>query len=131
MTGLFHLIFYLFPEKKIIITSKYMPEHGFLLTFSLLFCPYMQQHGTVESRTLAYFIQWMTCGVWQLLSLLLWLQLQLFDQCKFFRCWKLKIWYVSTHKYVASENMLFSSKISLILMISAFFLQKSAFFWQI
>ena len=39
-------------------------------------------------------------------------------------CYKLQIWHVSTHPYVVSENILFSALTSLILLLSAFFLQK-------
>ena len=44
---------------------------------------------------------------------------------------KLKVWYVSKHKYVVSENMPVSTKILLILLMSAFCSKKSAFFGKI
>ena len=39
----------------------------------------------------------------------------------------LEIWYVSTHPYVVSENITFSTKAPLILLMSAFSCKKSAF----
>ena len=36
-------------------------------------------------------------------------------------CYKLEIWYVSTHVHVVSENVPFSTKTLLILLMSAFF----------
>ena len=41
---------------------------------------------------------------------------------------KLEIWYVSTDTYVASENIPLSTKAFLILLMSAFFLQKMFYF---
>ena len=41
-------------------------------------------------------------------------------------CKKLEIWYVSIQTYVISENIPFSIKALLILLMLAFFLQKSA-----
>ena len=35
-------------------------------------------------------------------------------------CYKLDIWYVSTHRYVVSENIPFSTKALLILLMPAF-----------
>ena len=45
-----------------------------------------------------------------------------------FRSLKLEIWYVSTHTYIVSENIPFSTKALLILMMLAFLCKKSAFF---
>ena len=39
-------------------------------------------------------------------------------------------WCVSTHTYVVSENIPFSTKTVLILLMSAFFGKKLEFFWQ-
>ena len=39
-------------------------------------------------------------------------------------CYKLKIWYVSTHRYLVLENIPFGTKAPLILLMSTFFLQK-------
>ena len=39
-------------------------------------------------------------------------------------CNKLKIWYVSTHRYLVLKNIPFSTKAPLILLMSTFFLQK-------
>ena len=36
-------------------------------------------------------------------------------------CWKLQIWHVSTHTYLVSEIIPFSTKAVLILLMSAFF----------
>ena len=41
---------------------------------------------------------------------------------------ELEIWYVSTHTYVVSEKISFSTKALLILLMSVFFCQKSTFF---
>ena len=46
-------------------------------------------------------------------------------------CWKLQIWHVKTHTYLVSENIPFSAKVLLILLMSAFFWNKSAFFAKI
>ena len=43
-------------------------------------------------------------------------------------CWKRDIWYINTHTHIVSENVHSSTKTPIILLISAFFLQKSAFF---
>ena len=43
-------------------------------------------------------------------------------------CQKLQIWHVSTHSHVVSENTPISTKAPLILLISALFCKKSAFF---
>ena len=43
---------------------------------------------------------------------------------------KFEIWYVSTHVYAVSENIRFSTKALLILLMSAFFFAKNQhFFW--
>ena len=42
-------------------------------------------------------------------------------------CQKLEIWYVSTHTYIVSENIPFSTKLLLILLMPAFFCEQSAF----
>ena len=39
-------------------------------------------------------------------------------------CQKLRIWHVSTHSYLVSKNIPFSTQATLILLMSAFFLQK-------
>ena len=45
-------------------------------------------------------------------------------------CSKLEIWHVSKHSYLVSENIPFSTKVLLILLISAFFGKISVFFGQ-
>ena len=42
----------------------------------------------------------------------------------------LEIWAVSTNTYVVLENIPFSTKTFLILLVSGFFLQKVSVFWQ-
>ena len=43
-------------------------------------------------------------------------------------CYKLEIWYVSTNRYLVSENIHFSTRTPLILLTSAFFGKKLVFF---
>ena len=42
-------------------------------------------------------------------------------------CSKLQIWYVSTHTYVVLENIPFSTKTTLILLMSAFIIKNITF----
>ena len=42
-------------------------------------------------------------------------------------CSKLQIWYVSTHRYVVLENIPFSTKTTLILLMSAFIIKNITF----
>ena len=46
-------------------------------------------------------------------------------------CWKLEKWHVRKNPYLVSENMPFSTKALLILLMSAFFRKQLAFFGQI
>ena len=43
---------------------------------------------------------------------------------------KIEIWYINAHTYVISEIIPFNTKPDLILLMSAYFLKKFAFFWQ-
>ena len=43
-------------------------------------------------------------------------------------CWELEIWYVDTHTYLVSENIPFSTKAHLILLMPAFFCKISLCF---
>ena len=45
-------------------------------------------------------------------------------------CQKREIWYICTHTYVISENIPFTTRTSLILLMPAFFSEKSTYFWQ-